>query len=109
VISPLTDSGNFSDQIELFCCTILILQKEYPMPNWDYLHLVCEEGRPRYVNGQEIPNWQQGPTLFEAVNHLFLNGWELVDNPFTHIALWYAYRPGIPHHFRRRKNSGVIK
>lgn len=79
------------------------------MQNWDYLHVVCEEGRPRYINGQEIPNWQQGPTLFEAVNHLFLKGWELVDNPFIPLPLWFAYRPGIPHRFRRRKDSGMIE
>ena len=71
--------------------------------NWDYLHLVCEEGRPRYINGKEIPNWQQGPTISDAVNHLFGKGWELVDNPFTHIQLWYAYRSGIHHRFRRPK------
>ena len=68
---------------------------------WDYLHIVSEEGRPRYVNGQEIPNWQKGPSLFEAVNHLFIKGWELVDNPFIPNSLWRAYHPGTPHHFRR--------
>jgi hypothetical protein len=72
-----------------------------PKSNWDWLVMLCEEGRPRYVNGQEILNWQQGPTLFAAANYLSLNGWELVDNPFTHIPLWYAYRPGIPHRFKR--------
>ncbi len=71
--------------------------------NWEYLHLVCEEGRPRFINGQEIPNLQQGPTLFEAVNHLFRTGWELIDNPFAPNPLWLAYRPGHPHHFRRSK------
>ena len=79
--------------------------------NWDYLHIVCEEGRPRYVNGQEIPNWQQGPTLWEAVRHLFRMGWELVDNPLTPISsYWLAYQrwldyqwEEIPHHFRRPK------
>jgi hypothetical protein len=79
--------------------------------NWDYLHIVCEEGRPRYVNGQEIPNWQQGPTLWEAVRHLFRKGWELVDNPLAPISsYWLAYQrwldyqwEEIPHHFRRPK------
>ena len=76
--------------------------------NWDYLHIVCDAGRPRYVNGREIPNWQEGPTLFEAVNHLFLKGWELVDNPFRFNPLWSAYRPGIPHRFRRpRARQGL--
>ena len=73
------------------------------MQEWDYLHIMCEEGRPRYVNGQEIPNWQKGPTLFEAVNYLFRTGWELVDIPVGRNPLWLAYRPGIPHHFRRSK------
>lgn len=72
------------------------------MEKWNYLHIVCEEGLPRYVNGQEIPNWQHGPTLFEAVNYLFRKGWELVDNPFARNPLWQAYRPQIPHMFRRR-------
>ena len=69
--------------------------------SWDYLHIVSEQGRPRYVNGQEIPNWQQGPILFEAVNYLFGKGWEPVSNPWTPTPLWVAYRPGIEHHFRR--------
>lgn len=72
---------------------------------WDYLHIVSEEGRPRYVNGLEIPNWQQGPTLFAAVNHLFRKGWELVDNPLAPTPLWRAYQPGIPHRFRRSKKE----
>jgi hypothetical protein len=75
------------------------------MQRWDYLHIVCEEGRPRFVNGLEIPNWQQGPTLFVAVNHLFQKGWELVDNPLAPNPLWRAYHPGIPHHFRRPKRA----
>jgi hypothetical protein len=49
-----------------------------PKRNSDYLDMVCEQGRPRYVNGQEIPNWQQGPTIFGAANHLAWKGWELV-------------------------------
>jgi len=71
--------------------------------NWDYLHILCEEGRPRYVNGKEIPNWKQGPILFHAVNYLFQEGWELVDNPLGLNPLWRAYHPEIPHHFRRPK------
>ena len=71
--------------------------------NWDYLHIVCEEGRPRYVNRQEIPNWQQGPALWEVVNYLFRKGWELVDDPSTPNSLVRAYHPGISHHFRRPK------
>jgi hypothetical protein len=76
--------------------------------NWDYLHIVCEEGHPRYVNGQEIPNWQQGPTLVEVVNHLFWKGWERVANPLGPDLLW-RFSQGIPYHFRRHKNVGATK
>ena len=75
--------------------------------DWDYLHIVCDQGRPRYVNGQEIPNWHQGPMLFHAVNYLFQKGWELVDNPLGLNPLWRTYHPGIPHHFRRPKGRFV--
>jgi hypothetical protein len=80
--------------------------------SWDYIHIVCEEGRPRYVNGQEIPNWQQGPTFWEAVHHLFRKGWKLVDDPLAPISdLRIAYQQWLdhdweelPHHFKRPKN-----
>jgi hypothetical protein len=71
--------------------------------NWEYLHIVCDAGQPRYVNRQEIPNWQRGPTLFEVVNFLVRKDWELIDNPFAPNPVWLAYRPAIPHHFRRFK------
>ena len=82
------------------------------MQKWEYLHIVCEEGRLRYVNGKEIPNWQQGPTLWEAAHHLFRKGWELVDNPLAPISShWLAYQQWLdyqwdemPHHFRHPKN-----
>ena len=46
---------------------------------WDWLVILCEETHPRYINGKEIPNWQQGPTLWEAVSHLGLKGWLLIS------------------------------
>jgi hypothetical protein len=49
--------------------------------NWVYLFVRGEEGRPRYVNGQEIPNWKEGPNLLGAMNHLIGKGWELVSHP----------------------------
>ena len=73
------------------------------MQKWNYLHIVCEKGRPRYVNRQEIPNWQQGPTLWEVVNYLFRKGWELVDNPSDLNSKVWAYDPALTHHFRRSK------
>ena len=55
------------------------------MQNWDYLHIVVDyegnnfPGRPRYVNGQELPNWQQGATIFDVMNWLGWRGWESVS------------------------------
>ena len=73
-----------------------------PKQNSDYLHIVCEDGRPRYVNGQEIPSWQQGPTLFDATSHLSWKGWELVSFP---IALWLGHGKLT---FRRLKNPDYV-
>ena len=46
----------------------------------DYLFIVAEDGRPRYVNGQEISNWKEGPTMLVAMCHLIGKGWELVSD-----------------------------
>jgi hypothetical protein len=50
------------------------------MLNRDRLIIDCEEGRPRVVNGQEIPNWQQGPKILGTVQRLGWKGWELVSD-----------------------------
>ena len=38
--------------------------------NLGRLVILCEEKRPRYINDQEIPNWQQGPSISAAVNYI---------------------------------------
>ena len=46
------------------------------MQSWDYLHIVVDYegnnffGRPRYVNGQELPNWEQGEHILNVMNRL---------------------------------------
>lgn len=48
---------------------------------WEYLFLEVEGAwnpRVRYQNHQEVPNWRQGPPLYEYVNQLGAEGWELV-------------------------------
>ena len=50
-----------------------------PNPNKSWLTVLCEEKRPRYIDGKEIPNWQQGPTLSETVLYLGLKGWMLLN------------------------------
>ena len=54
------------------------------MQKWDYLFIVVDHahgtfgGRPRYVNGQELPNWEQGESIFGVMNQLQWKGWEPV-------------------------------
>ena len=57
--------------------------------NWGWLVISCEEKRPRYIDDEEIPNWQQGPTLFEVVNYLGGKGWLLFSD--TPSALWHGH------------------
>jgi hypothetical protein len=72
------------------------------MQNWDYLFVMGEDGHPRYVNGQEIPNWKEGPTMFGAMNHLIWKGWKLVSHPSI-------FGLGNPLIFRRPKNNRIVK
>jgi hypothetical protein len=55
--------------------------------NRSWLTVLCEERRPRYIEGKEIPNWQQGPTLWETVIYLGTKGWMLLNGS----ALWRGY------------------
>ena len=58
-----------------------------PKPNLGWLVIQGDGKRPRSINGQEIPNWQQGPSISEVVNYLARNGWRLFSD---HSALWLA-------------------
>jgi len=52
------------------------------MKNWEYLFLTAEKTKgkwqPRFVNGKEIQDWDNGPNLYEYTNLLGGKGWELV-------------------------------
>ena len=58
------------------------------MQKWDYLYIVVDYegsnylGRPRYVNGQELPDWEQGENIMAVINTLGWKGWERVPNGF---------------------------
>ena len=77
------------------------------MQKWDYLFIVVDSenihnpGRPRYVNGQELPNWQQGENIFGVMNKLRWKGWEPVS-----LSLGYPIKKQLkqlPMVFRRLK------
>ncbi len=76
------------------------------MQKWDYLFIVVDKenlsdlGHPRYVNGQELPNWEKGQNIFEVMNYLCWKGWELVS-----FGLGYPFRKELrqPMIYRRPK------
>lgn len=48
---------------------------------WDYLIISFSDyrgWRPRYINGQEIRNWNQAPLIHDYLAQLGEDGWELV-------------------------------
>lgn len=57
------------------------------MQRWDYLFVTCAENGtwrqpqwvPRYVNGDELPHWQEGPAIWAFSNERGTEGWELVS------------------------------
>ena len=49
------------------------------MQKWDYENNNFL-GLPRSVNGQELPNWEQGESILSVMNTLGWKGWELVSN-----------------------------
>ncbi len=54
------------------------------MQKWEYTFVLCEETqevwRPRYVNLQELEDWENGSTMIEFSNQLGEQGWELVSS-----------------------------
>jgi len=54
------------------------------MQKWEYTFVLCEETekvwRPRYVNQQELEDWENGSTMIEFSNQLGEQGWELVSS-----------------------------
>lgn len=49
------------------------------MQKWEYLLVVAMDGRPRYIHGQELRDWQRGPNILDYLNQLGDQGWELVN------------------------------
>lgn len=52
-----------------------------PAKGWDYLIVSFSDyrgWRPRYINGQEIRNWNQAPLIHDYLAQLGEDGWEMV-------------------------------
>lgn len=62
------------------------------MQRWEYLFVTCAvsgtwrqpQWVPRYVNGNELPQWQSGPMIWDFSNQRGAEGWELVTVQVEH-------------------------
>lgn len=43
--------------------------------------------KPRYVNGQEVPNWKNGPDMTDYIRELMHKGW----SPVTGVGDKYVF------------------
>src|SRR5512139_764408 len=51
------------------------------LPTWEYMEVVFRDYggfRARYVNGQEQQGWKQAPVIYEYLNQVGDQGWEMV-------------------------------
>ncbi len=55
------------------------------MQKWEYLFVGNNGGRPRYVNGSELPGWKSND-LFTWANQRGEEGWELVSDSTQTVA-----------------------
>lgn len=42
------------------------------------LDLTDHKFKPRFVDGQELPNWREGPEMVDYVKQLAGEGWQLI-------------------------------
>lgn len=61
---------------------------------WEYVEIVfCDHGgfRPRYINGLESRNWKKAPLIYDYMNFLGEQGWELAGVGGRHKGQMPAY------------------
>jgi hypothetical protein len=61
---------------------------------WEYVEIVfCNHRgfRPRTINGKEARNWKKTPLIYEYLNHLGAQGWELAGVVARHKNEMSAY------------------
>jgi hypothetical protein len=51
------------------------------MTKWEYLRLSMDvdKGKPRWVNGEELPNWKNEGSVIQYCNRLGDQGWEAIS------------------------------
>jgi hypothetical protein len=70
------------------------------MHQWEYLVAIAEavsqtQARVRWINAEELRNWQEGPSLYEFLSQHGAQGWELVIAQLS--------SPGVQFIFKRPK------
>jgi hypothetical protein len=67
------------------------------MQKWEYTFVDCEDKnnawRPRYVNHQELEDWENGSTMIEFSNQLGEQGWELASSNLAMGFMWAEFKP----------------
>jgi len=57
------------------------------MQKWEYVFVVPDYGKvgwlPRYVNGEELPDWKNGKSFYTYANELGKQGWELIATSYN--------------------------
>jgi hypothetical protein len=65
------------------------------MQNWEYIFIVAgranETWKAVIVNGKELKDWKNGPTLYDFINGKGDDGWELVSMNYSPIFTQTAY------------------
>ena len=67
------------------------------MQKWEYLFVIAKaapdlEVRPTRINGQKIADWEKGPLLYDYINKLGDEGWELVSEYMDTFSAEWHYR-----------------
>ncbi len=65
------------------------------MQKWEYIFVVAsrvnETWKAVIVNGKELRDWKNGPTLYDYINAKGEEGWELVSVNYSPIFTQTAY------------------
>ena len=85
------------------------------MAKWEYISIYVDSFpigfsgvglKVRTINGQELPNWKEGLSIYDHISQLGEQGWEMVStptlpSPFEHN-LVFSYANGA-YWFKRQK------
>ena len=58
-----------------------------------YFDLANGDMKPRRVDGQELTNWEHGPTMTEYIKQCQLEGWQLTKQLSQHVYVFERDEP----------------